>query len=186
MTLGPRLPRFVQLSLMLALTAGCGASSDDDAGPTSGQAAGEPPRMTGMTAAHNAARAAVEPPADQPVPPLSWSPEIAAVAQAYAARCTFSHSASDYGENIFASTGSSPTPEDVVASWVDEAANYDLASNACSSTCGHYTQVVWADSLRLGCGVADCTTGSPFGSGTWQIWVCNYDPPGNFAGERPY
>ncbi|WP_438024143.1 CAP domain-containing protein [Sorangium sp. So ce233] len=185
-TPGPPLARFARLArfpLVLALTAGCGGSSDDELA-TGGQA-GEPPRMSGMTAAHNRARAAVEPPADPPLPGLSWSPEIAAVAQAYAERCEFSHSESNYGENLYASSGAS-TPEDVVAAWVDEAANYDLATNACSSTCGHYTQVVWADSARLGCGVADCTDGSPFGGGSWQIWVCNYDPAGNFINERPY
>ncbi|WP_438015628.1 CAP domain-containing protein [Sorangium sp. So ce315] len=182
-TLGPRLFRLARFPLVLALAAGCGGSSDDE--PTTGSQAGEPARMSGMTEAHNSARAAVEPPADPPMSGLSWSPGIAAAAQAYAERCQFVHSESSYGENLYASSGPS-TPEDVVATWVEESANYDLAANACSSTCGHYTQVVWAESLRLGCGVADCTTGSPFGGGSWQLWVCNYDPPGNFIGERPY
>lgn len=183
-TLGPQLPRLSRLSLVLALAAACSGSSDDEG--NAGQTAGEPPRMAGITAAHNRARAAVDPPADQPIPQLTWSPEIAAAAQAYADRCVFGHSESNYGENLYAASGAAAAPEDVVASWVDEAANYDLAGNACSSTCGHYTQVVWADSLRLGCGVADCTANSPFGGGSWQIWVCNYDPPGNYAGEPPY
>lgn len=72
----------------------------------------------------------------------------------------------------------------------------DYDSNTCSpgtcscisfqcNACGHYTQVVWRDSERLGCGVGDCTGGG-------EIWVCNYDPPGNVipSGEtkpsRPY
>jgi pathogenesis-related protein 1 len=184
MTLGPLLPRLSRLSLVLALTAACSGSSDDEG--TANQAAGEPFAVAGMTAAHNRARVAVDPPADPPIPLLTWSPEIAAAAQAYADGCVFGHSKTDYGENLYATSGSSTTPEDVVAAWVDEAANYDLASNACSSTCGHYTQVVWADSRRLGCGVADCTDGSPFGGGSWQIWVCNYDPPGNFNQQAPY
>ncbi|KYF73680.1 Fis family transcriptional regulator [Sorangium cellulosum] len=183
-TLAPRLARFAWSPLVpalaLSLTAGCGGSSDDES------TAGEPPRMSGITEAHNRARAAVEPPADTPLPGLTWSREIAEVAQAYADRCVFDHSESRYGENLYRTGRSSVTPEEVVAAWVDEAANYDLASNGCSSTCGHYTQVVWADSLRLGCGVADCTGDPRFGGGAWQIWVCNYDPPGNFVGERPY
>ncbi len=141
--------------------------------------------MQGMTAAHNAARASVNPPASTPIPPLVWSGEVAAVAQAYAEKCVFEHSQSPYGENLYASSGSS-TPADVVTSWVSEAADYDYASNNCSGICGHYTQVVWADTTKLGCGMANCTTGSPFGSGSWQIWVCNYDPPGNFIGQKPY
>jgi pathogenesis-related protein 1 len=29
--------------------------------------------------------------------------------------------------------------------------------------------------------------GSPFeGFDTWENWVCNYDPPGNWVGEKPY
>jgi len=69
---------------------------------------------------------------------------------------------------------------------VSEKANYNYSANSCSATCGHYTQVVWRNSLRLGCGVKNCTTGSPFGGGAWQFWVCNYDPPGNISGQRPY
>jgi hypothetical protein len=35
--------------------------------------------------------------------------------------------------------------------------------------------------------MAKCTKNSPFsGFPEWQIWVCNYDPPGNFNGTRPY
>ena len=45
-------------------------------------------------------------------------------------------------------------------------------------SCGHYTQVVWANTLSVGCGVAVCPTGT--------IVVCNYAPPGNYVGEKPY
>jgi len=47
--------------------------------------------------------------------------------------------------------------------------------------------VVWRGSARLGCGVAKCSKNSPFsGFPDWQLWVCNYDPPGNYVGQRPY
>jgi len=92
----------------------------------------------------------------------------------------------NYGQNIFASSRSS-TPIDVVADWASEGASYDYDSNSCSDfTCGHYTQIVWAKSTLLGCGVQTCTKNSPFGGGSWQLWVCNYDPPGNFNNEKPY
>jgi uncharacterized protein YkwD len=120
-----------------------------------------------------------------PIPPLTWSGTVAATAQAWANNCMFKHSGGQYGENIFATSGMAK-PSDVVGSWVSEQAKYDYANNSCSAVCGHYTQVVWAKSLRLGCAVADCTQNSPFGGGNWQFWVCNYDPPGNFVGERPY
>jgi hypothetical protein len=40
----------------------------------------------------------------------------------------------------------------------------------------------------VGCARRTCTTGSPFsgGTGEWTFWVCDYDPPGNWVGERPY
>jgi uncharacterized protein YkwD len=141
--------------------------------------------LSGITAAHNAARDAVNPAAATPIPHLTWSSEVAATAQAYANQCVFQHSGGSYGENLYATTGSA-TAQDVVGSWVGESASYDYATNSCTATCGHYTQVVWASSKNLGCGVANCSANSPFGGGDWQIWVCNYDPPGNYVGESPY
>jgi pathogenesis-related protein 1 len=143
--------------------------------------------VTGITAAHNAARAAVTPAATPAIPNLTWSSAIAATAQAYAEQCKFEHSMGKYGENLYAAAGKDASGQDVVDSWVSEAANYDYAANSCSGVCGHYTQVVWRNSVRLGCGVAKCSKNSPFsGFADWQIWVCNYDPPGNFNGTRPY
>jgi uncharacterized protein YkwD len=162
--------------------AACGGSGNGGNGPTGDT---EPAKLAGITAAHNAARAAVRPAPSTPLPQLTWSGTVAATAQDWANHCQFKHSGGMYGENIYASTGQS-TPADVVGSWVSESANYDYASNQCNGVCGHYTQVVWAASLRLGCGVADCTQNSPLGGGAWQLWVCNYDPPGNFVGEKPY
>eukprot|EP00961_Rhodomonas_salina_P022602 303698-Rhodomonas_salina.1 len=40
---------------------------------------------------------------------------------------------------------------------------------------GHFTQVVWKGSTKLGCGSASCANG--------QIVVCQYDPTGNFIGQ---
>jgi len=140
-----------------------------------------------MTAAHNAARGRVMPAASPEIPPLIWSANIATTAQAWAERCVFEHSGGKYGENIYASAGKDASASDVVASWASEAKDYDYATNSCSGTCGHYTQVVARRSVSLGCGVAKCTKNSPFsGFSDWQYWVCNYDPPGNFNNEKPY
>lgn len=178
----------VGIFVMLAAASGC----EDEGGSTSGSTSSsnngdtEPAALQGITAAHNEARANVQPAAQTSLPPLEWSGEVAAVAQAYAEKCIFEHNPdSPYGENLYAATGGS-TPQGVVKSWVDEVAAYDYASNSCSGVCGHYTQVVWANSLRLGCGMAVCDQNSPFGGGSWEIWVCNYDPPGNWVGEKPY
>ena len=144
--------------------------------------------MKGIVAAHNAARAAVSPAPATPIPQVQWSEDDAAVARAYAAKCVFAHNAQrgQRGENIFAAGGSGRTPESVVQNWASESKNYDYAGNRCSGVCGHYTQVVWRESVKLGCAAQKCTANSPFGGGPWELWVCDYSPPGNFGGRRPY
>ncbi|MBK9266614.1 MAG: Fis family transcriptional regulator [Polyangiaceae bacterium] len=146
---------------------------------------GEPAVMNGMTAAHNEARANANPAPAKPMPPLTWSADLAAVAQAYAEKCIWEHSSNNYGENLYATSGGD-TPQDVVNAWVSEVQYYDYASDSCSDVCGHYTQVVWAETLRLGCGMAKCPDNAPWGNGPWEMWVCNYDPPGNWVGQKPY
>ena len=140
-----------------------------------------------ILSAHNSARAAVTPAPAAEIPALTWSSDVAAAAQAWADRCVFKHSGGQLGENIYASAGASTTPQDVVDSWVSEAKDYDYVANSCAATCGHYTQVVWRKTTKLGCAVSNCSTNSPFtGFSQWQFWVCNYDPAGNFNGQKPY
>ena len=178
--------------MSLVVMPGCDAETSNGAGAsgngqTTGEDKGESGAMTGMTAAHNEVRAKVMPAAAMPLPDLTWSPEIAAVAQAYAEKCIWEHSSNQYGENLYATSGGG-TPADVVGSWASEAADYDYATDTCApnKACGHYTQVVWADTLKLGCGMAKCPDNAPWGNGPWEMWVCNYDPPGNWIGEKPY
>ena len=108
---------------------------------------------------------------------------LAAAAQAVADSCAFQHSANGYGENIYAAAGSAPTPADVVNSWTSEKANYTYSSNTCGSnkTCGHYTQVVWRDTTKVGCALYTCP-GFQYGATV----VCNYGPGGNVGGQAPY
>ncbi|XP_010904557.1 pathogenesis-related protein 1-like [Elaeis guineensis] len=128
---------------------------------------------------HNAARAAVG------VGPVSWNDTVAAYAQDYAdkrkADCQLVHSDGTYGENIFWGGGPGWTATVAVNDWVSERQYYDYASNSCAvgQVCGHYTQVVWAKSVHIGCSRVACDNGDTF-------ITCNYDPPGNYVGERPY
>ncbi|MFO0642319.1 MAG: CAP domain-containing protein [Polyangiaceae bacterium] len=160
-------------------------------GPTgSSETPAEPsdPELAGIVAAHNEVRAGVSPAPASPLGKLAWSEEDAAVARAYAEKCVFSHNKDrgTRGENLYASSGSSSAAE-VVKSWASEVSDYDYATNKCSGVCGHYTQVVWGATTHLGCAKKTCTTNSPFGGkGSWEIWVCNYSPPGNFVGKKPY
>jgi pathogenesis-related protein 1 len=151
--------------------------------------AGEPAQLAGITALHNQARAMVSPAADPAIPPLTWSNTVASAAQAWADGCNWSHSSNPYGENIYASAGSTLSGYSVVSSWISEEENYHYSSNSCDDdeVCGHYTQVVWRSTTQLGCAYKHCTSGTPFGANfpEWDFVVCNYSPPGN-NGSRPY
>jgi uncharacterized protein YkwD len=178
-----------QTPLLAAFTlcvCACGGTEADNDPGADGH---EPAAMDGMTAAHNQVRAAATPAPATPLNDLTWSAAIASTAQTYAGHCVFEHSGGQYGENLFAEYGEMSTPAQVVDAWAGEAANYHYATNTCDSgeVCGHYTQLVWAETARLGCGRATCHVNSPFpNGGAWILWVCNYDPPGNVVGQTPY
>ncbi|GMJ10655.1 hypothetical protein like AT4G33720 [Hibiscus trionum] len=96
------------------------------------------------------------------------------------ADCNLEHSGGPYGENLAWGSGDLSVT-DAVAMWVNEGADYDYDSNSCApdKVCGHYTQVVWRNSVRLGCAKVTCNNGGTF-------ITCNYDPAGNVIGEKPY
>jgi pathogenesis-related protein 1 len=144
----------------------------------------EPESMIGMTARHNHWREQVG------QPPMEWSEELAAEAQEWANElakrgCQMEHRPSAgkwgtrHGENIFWAYNMRVDPHVVVDSWADERKFYQSSTGKCKGgVCGHYTQIVWKSTQRVGCGMARC--------GDEQVWVCNYDPPGNFIGEKAY
>ncbi len=178
------------MSCLTLSATGCGESEPV---PTPHAESADSPLATEMVAAHNAARAGANPPPQPALAGLTWSTEAAAVAQAYAARCEFEHNKNrgPYGENLAAAAPpGTKTDAQVVEDWVSEAADYSYTKNTCASgkVCGHYTQVVWRKTTEVGCATVICTENSPFGARfpTWQLWVCNYAPPGNYAGQRPY
>ena len=162
--------------LLLILTAGlvCAHAQNLDEQPAlnaSSRSARE------MLAAHNAVRAEVK------VPPLQWSEPLAAIARQWAntllAHRQFNHNLdSPYGENLFDISGAAATPAVAVKFWASESRNYDYATNSCRGLCGHYTQIVWRDTKSVGCAVAR--------GGGREVWMCAYDPAGNWLGQRPY
>ncbi len=181
----PAMRAWLAALVLLSLVA-CGEGGDGvDAGSD------EPAALAGITAAHNAVRDGVG------VGPLVWDPALAAIAQEWAEACVdndapaglIDHNpgrSDDYpgyvGENIYASTGT-VSPTAAVAAWASEDVDYDYDSNSCApgKVCGHYTQLVWADTTRVGCGVAACAS-LTYTNGL----VCDYSPGGNIVGQRPY
>ncbi len=174
------------------VTSSAGGSIGTGGIPATGGSTGqdETGRLAGLTAAINAVRAGVA--TSTPLPPMTWSSSIAAVAQAYADKegstaCRpLTHSGNKtYGENIawFGGAGTA-TPQDVVGLWAGEGSCYTYGTvngtALCScSMCGHYTQLVWRNTTQVGCGFASCVDGG-------EIWVCNFSPPGNYIGQTPY
>jgi pathogenesis-related protein 1 len=131
---------------------------------------------------------------------LAYSRELETSAQAWADKlkqdnqCKMQHSEPEgkYGENLYWASAlkwsdgrlemQKITPRHVVDNWGSEKADYDYAKNSCKpgKMCGHYTQVVWRDTRKVGCAVAVCADTKQ------QIWVCQYQPAGNWVGKKPY
>ena len=153
-----------------------------------------------MVTAHNKWRQTVG------TPPLAWSASLATTAQAWADKlkatqgCKPVHSGTaGVGENLFWASATTQTamsstvvktttstPQAVTSAqatdyWASEGKDYTYSTNTCSSgkVCGHYTQVVWKTTTDVGCGNAACADNT-------QIWVCQYTPPGNYVGQKPY
>lgn len=132
-----------------------------------------------MLSAHNAVRKRYG------IPPLTWSPQLATYAQTWASTLTrenrFAHRPNSiYGENLAYSRGLPLSPSAVVQMWANEVKDYTYATNTCraGAICGHYTQLVWRKTTQVGCGMSRV--------GDREVWVCNYNPPGNVYGVKPY
>ncbi|XP_035675323.1 glioma pathogenesis-related protein 1-like [Branchiostoma floridae] len=143
---------------------------------------------------HNQVRAGVSPSASN-MKYMSWNAGLAEKAQEYAEQCKGGHNPdlsfigpgyTTVGENIYITTADQLNWFDAIGNWADEVGDYDIYNDTCKEqkVCGHYTQVVWADSYQLGCGVTKCA--SVAGMNDAILVICNYGPRGNFIGRRPY
>ena len=142
--------------------------------------------INALLAVHNQARAEVG------VAPVSYSPQLAAYAQAWADHlasigCQLQHRprsgpwAQRYGENIAMISGAGATAGQAASMWYSEKSAYHGQAVTMSnlSSIGHYTQMVWRGSTQVGCGKAVCSNG-------YVIFVCNYNPAGNDLNNAPY
>jgi uncharacterized protein YkwD len=124
-------------------------------------------------------------------PNLKWSTELAKYAQAWADQlagtCKMKHRPATgpwkqkYGENIFWASNADYTPLDACKNWYEEIEFFKPGklTEKVWQKAGHYTQMVWKKTSHMGMGIAICKNRG-------MIIVANYNPPGNFIGEKPY
>ncbi|RZC91397.1 hypothetical protein C5167_027461 [Papaver somniferum] len=129
---------------------------------------------------HNAVRAKFS---EQP---LTWNSTLARYARRFASQrvgdCDMIHSNGPFGENIFwGGKYEDYSAAFAVKSWAAETSSYNPSLNSCqmNAMCGHFTQIVWTTTKRMGCARVKCNNGGVFA-------ICVYDPPGNFEGENPF
>lgn len=124
------------------------------------------------------------------IAPLAWDPALAAAAAAYArqlaASGTLRHSnraaRQGQGENLWMGTRGHFSPRLMVMSWSSEKARFrpgifpSVSMTSNWADVGHYTQMIWPTTTRLGCAAAI--------SGRNEALVCRYSPAGNINGRR--
>ena len=160
--------------------------------PDAAGGVGEPPELAGITLYHNQVRQMVQ--TATPLPAMQWDPALAQTAAAWVAMCRdidapmglIDHNPGRstghpyyVGENVFGAGGGA-TAQQAVNLWAAEKANYNYDTGACNGVCGHYTQIVWRTSVKLGCAKGTCP-GLTYGTSI----VCDYGPGGN-SGGKPY
>lgn len=169
-------------SLSALLIVGCAVAPSDAAPPASKSAETKMPAkdINAITAYHNKVRKNVG------VGPLTWSPRLATFAQQWsdhlaATSCQMAHrQPNKYGENLFQGTAGYYHAVDAAKTWEEEKKFYPGGTLKESTwhPAGHYTQMVWRGTTSFGCGQSVCRK--------TLIVACNYDPPGNFIGRKPY
>ncbi|MFC4374240.1 CAP family protein [Nocardia halotolerans] len=104
-------------------------------------------------------------------------------AKYYATKGAIDHSCpykNGAGENLVMGQGSFSAVSLVEMStkmWYDEIKYYDFNNPGFSMATGHFTQLVWKSSTRLGIGYAS--------DGGTSVVVALYNPPGNVQGQYP-
>ncbi|XP_067415206.1 glioma pathogenesis-related protein 1-like [Emydura macquarii macquarii] len=158
------------------------------------------PRITNQTfidacvLEHNKHRTAVRPAAAN-MQYMTWDAALARTARAWANKCLFKHSPylekkfmshphyPDVGENIWTGNYRIFSVSKAIEFWNNEVKDYNFQTRKCTKTCGHYTQVVWDNSHKVGCAVVFCRSAA--GIRNAAHFICNYAPSGNYP-RKPY
>ena len=150
--------------------------------------AAAPERDTLLLGAHNRERAAID------LPPMHWDAALARDARIWAdhmaATGRFDHyeniSTQDdaQGENLWMGTMGAYDVETMVSHWAEEKKDFvpgvfpHNSRTGHLEDVGHYTQIVWRNTGRVGCAIAD--------DGEDEFLVCRYAEGGNVIGEPVY
>ncbi|KFR06574.1 GLIPR1-like 2, partial [Opisthocomus hoazin] len=123
----------------------------------------------------------------------TWDAALARTARAWANKCVFEHNVylhkkyqchpnfTSIGENIWVGSHQAFYVADVIKSWYDEVRFYTFATQKCTKVCGHYIQVVWDYSYKIGCAVTLCKEVARIQNAA--NFICNYSPGGVRAGR---
>ncbi|XP_056384114.1 C-type lectin domain family 18 member A-like [Hyla sarda] len=131
-----------------------------------------------LVSVHNKLRGNVRPPAAN-MRRMSWSESLEARALEVAYQCL--QNAPDdpeVGWNLQSFPVGIMTFREVITLWFRQRDNYNFQTSECTQnqTCHHYTQLVWASSWELGCGMSQCSSEM----GKVDMFVCAYGPGGNW------
>ncbi|XP_067134571.1 cysteine-rich venom protein-like [Centruroides vittatus] len=125
---------------------------------------------------------------------MEWDDELAAIAQAHANQCKFDHDSGDQravgnfsvGQNLFQSAGSLSINWNGIKMWYTSEVKYfhPEYNNPFQfhGNYGHFSQVIWAKTFKVGCGVA----GYEENGVKKVLYTCNYGPAGNLVGSEAY
>ena len=170
------------LTLNLIVTLGaCSTAPLSQASPNAEAGIDQPLRLA-MIAVHNRERRAFG------VSPLTWDAGIAAQASIHAAQLArigrLQHSTRQVrgglGENLWIGTRGGYPFAAMAERWASERRLFRPGSFPANSRTGywadvgHFTQMIWPSTSRIGCGVAS--------AGQWAVLVCRYAPAGNVDG----
>merc|ERR1711977_335409 len=131
---------------------------------------------------------------------LTYSNELAAVAQEIASSCVYAHDTTVesttgngvYGQNIAAGLTADEVTDVITNLWYNAEVNayspyYGQANPGGNfNDYGHFTQVVWQGTTVVGCATQDCSANGLANVGSNvppYFTVCNYYEAGNYGGE---
>ncbi|GFQ89276.1 hypothetical protein TNCT_30261 [Trichonephila clavata] len=127
---------------------------------------------------------------------MVWDDELAAIAQKHAEQCEFDHDCNacrkverfHVGQNLKLDLSNKKPKKTewkrMVKKFYGEIEEFDkkCIEHFHFSTYGHFTQVVWATTWRIGCGKSMYMENNRYS----VFLVCNYGPAGNVADKEVY